>query len=189
MTETTTDLAGATNILLEEPPIGHGRDVCTSLLVEGYERPNVLFVTYNQPANECVAQLDNEAVGNLAVITVGDASTAVNDSSVATENVSTASDLTGLGIQIGQFLSTWDAPVVVCFDSLTSMLQYVDFKTAYEFIHAITGQIHASDARAHFHIDPDAHGERDVAGIKSLFDASVTLHEDGHSIRKRKLLE
>jgi hypothetical protein len=105
-----------------------------------------------------------------------------------TETISSPSDLTGLGIQIGEFLSEWSAPTVLCFDSLTSMLQYVDFETAYEFLHAITGQIHASDARAHFHIDPGAHDQQQIAGITSLFDASVSLEEEPR-VRTRDVIE
>jgi hypothetical protein len=184
-----TQLDGATNILLEDPSIGGGRDVCTSLLVEELSEPNVLFVTFTRQASACVAQIEAESVDNVGVVTVGDASAAVDDETVVTETVSTPSDLTGLGINIGQFLSEFDDPVLVCFDSLTSMLQYVDVQTAYEFLHAITGQIHAADARAHFHIDPSAHSDQDVAAIVSLFDARVTLGDGDPEIHTRELLE
>ncbi|MXR50326.1 hypothetical protein GRX03_01710 [Halovenus sp. WSH3] len=184
-----TQLDGATNILLEEPSIGGGREVCTSLLVDGAAEPNVLFVTFTRQASVCVGQVDDESVGNIGVITVGDASAEIEDSGVVTESVSTPSDLTGLGISIGQFLSEFDDHVSVCFDSLTSMLQYVDVQTAYEFLHAITGQIYAADARAHFHMDPNAHDDQDVAAIASLFDARVTLGDGEPTVHTRELLE
>jgi hypothetical protein len=182
-------LEDTTNILLEEPPLGEGRDVCTSLLVDDVGATNVLFVSFTRAASDCVAQLDDESIDSIGVITVGDSSSSVDDERVATDTVSTPSDLTGLGISIGKMLSRWDAPVFVCFESLTSMLQYVDIQTAYEFLHAITGQIHAAGARAHFHIDPSAHDSKDVAGILSLFDAKVTLSGDDREIKTRKLLE
>lgn len=190
MTAVTEQLDGATNVLLEMPPMGGGREVCTSLLAEGVEDPSVLYVSFTRRASACVETWETGGYDatNLGVITVGDASSAVDRSDVVTESVSSASDLTGLGIQIGQFLSEWDAPVVVCFDSLTSMLQYVDFETAYEFLHAITGQVHAAGARAHFHIDPDAHDAMEVAGITSLFDASVSLAEET-TVRTRDVIE
>lgn len=188
MTGIISKLDGTTNILLEEPPLGEGREVCTSLLTEGVDEPNVLFVSYTRGATDCVAEIDRAGVRNLGIITVGDGSTAVDDESVVTENVSTPSDLTGLGINIGKVLSDWEKPVLVCFDSLTAMLQYVDIQTAYEFLHAITGQIHAAGARAHFHIDPSAHDPKDVAGIASLFDARVTLEDDDCEIRTRDIL-
>lgn len=188
MTEITTELGPARNVLLEEPPIGQGRDTCTSLLVDGLESPNVLFISFNRGVSDCVNQVSGSGVDEIGVITVGDGAGSIDDESVHSESVSTPSDLTGLGIEIGQFLTTWQGPTAICFDSLTSMLQYVDFQTAYEFLHAITGQTHAANARAHYHIDPSAHDEEDVAGITSLFDACVTVGEDDVSIRKRKLI-
>lgn len=189
MAEIHTQLNGAANVLLAEPSIGGGRDVCTSLLVDEASESSVLFVTFTRQASDCVAQLDGESVGNIGVITVGDTSADVDDETVVTETVSTPNDLTGLGISIGQFLSEFDNQVLVCFDSLTSLLQYVDIQTAYEFLHAVIGQIHAADARAHFHIDPGAHGDQDVAAIASLFDARVSLGDGEPEIQTRELLE
>ncbi|MFT4946652.1 MAG: hypothetical protein ACI8TL_000888 [Natronomonas sp.] len=183
-----TQLDGATNVLLEEPSIGGGRDVCTSLLVDA-SAPNVLFVSFTRQASACVEQLDGKSVDNVGVITVGDGSAAVEDETVTTETVSTPNDLTGLGITIGQFLSEFDGRVLVCFDSLTSMLQYVDVPTTYEFLHAISGQIHAAGARAHFHIDPNAHSDQDVSALASLFDARVSLGDGEPDIQSRELLE
>jgi len=188
MAEITAELDGATNVLLKVPPLNEGRDVCTSLLHSDGSGANVLFVSFTRQAAACAEQVaDAPNLQNVGVITVGDAATAVDREGVVTETVSTPSDLTGLGIQIGQFLSEWDEPVLLCFESLTSMLQYVDYETAYEFLHAVTGQVHAAGARAHFHVDPSAHDEQDIAGIASLFDASVSL--DGEpEIRTRELL-
>ena len=186
MTDMTAQLSGASNILLRVPPMGNSRDTSTSLLLDGITDPGVLFVSYTQPAQACVDLIRDRDVRTAGVVTIGDTPTDTDHEGVITENVSTPSDLTGLGIQIGQFLSEWDAPVVVLFDSLTSMLQYVDFETAYEFLHAVTGQVHAADARAGFYIDPDAHDEQWVAGITSLFDASVDVGNE--QVRTRELL-
>ncbi len=188
MDEIHTQLDGATNVLLEEPPMGQGRDVCTSLLLDRHPTPSVLFVTFTRSPADCLAQLDGHGkFENVGVITVGDGSTAASDDRLVTEAVSSANDLTGLGIAIGKFLSGWASPVLVCFDSLTSMLQYVDVRTAYEFLHTITGQIYAADAASHFHIDPNAHDDHHVASITSLFDAKVSL-EGEPTVRTRDSL-
>jgi hypothetical protein len=191
MTDVIEGLGGATTVLLETPSMGGDQAICTSLLAEGVENPSVLFVSYMRQADACAQQWDTSdaTAANLGVITVGDASGSTDREDVVTESVSTPSDLTGLGIQIGQFLSEWDAPVVLCFDSITSMLQYVDFETAYEFLHAVTGQVKAANARAHFHIDPGAHDRQDIDGIKTLFDASVSANEGETVVRTRDLIE
>jgi hypothetical protein len=126
--------------------MGGTRELCTDLLTGGLDEPGVLFVSFTRQASTCVDQVDEAAVGRLGVITVGDGGTEVADADVTVSSISSPSDLTGLGIEIGQVLSEWEAPVAVCFDSLTAMLQYVDFETAYEFLHALTGQLYAADA-------------------------------------------
>ena len=187
MANITAQLDGTTNVLLKVPPLDEGRDICTSLLGDG-ER-SVLFVSFTRQAAACVDQVaDDPGIRTVGVITVGDTQAGVDREGVVTENVSTASDLTGLGIEIGKFLSEWDEPVSVCFESLTSMLQYVDYETAYEFLHAVTGQVHAAGARAHFHVDPSAHDDQKIAAIVSLFDASVSLKDDVE-VQTRALLE
>ena len=189
MTELTDDLDGAATILLKAPSMGGTRDLCTDLLTTGLDDPGVLFVTFTRQASTCVDQVASADVGRLGVVAVGDGGADVDREDVAIRTVDSASDLTGLGIEIGQVLTDWEPPVAVCFDSLTAMLQYVDFETAYEFLHALTGQLYAADARAHYHIDPGAHDPQQVEGITSLFDAAVTVEDGGEvSVRTRDIL-
>lgn len=82
-------------------------------------------------------------------------------------------DLTGLGVRVGQALSAWaddDEPVELCFHSLTTLLQYVDERTAFRFCHALTRHLDASGASSHFHLDPAVVDERTLATLSSLFD-------------------
>ena len=190
MTALTGQLDGASNVLVAAPSMGGTRDACSTLLTEGLTEPRVVFVTFTRQPRACVAQWDETGAtaSAVAVITVGDGGGDLDRADVAVENVSTPSDLTGLGIKIGQVLSEWDDPVAVCFDSLTAMLQYVDVETAYEFLHAITGQFHAAGARAHFHIDPEAHDPIQVDAITSLMDARVDLGDEVR-VRTREVIE
>lgn len=174
MTGFTSELGGGRTILLEESPIGRGRDACTSLLVEGSQSRS-LSITYTRGTADCVDQLEDEPVDNPGVITVGEAPGTAGRDDIRTEAVTTPSDLTGPGIAIGEILAEWDDPVVARFASLTSVLQYVDFDTAHEFLHAITGRIHSAGARAHSHIDPGAHDGTTLAGLTSLLDARVAV--------------
>jgi hypothetical protein len=192
MAELGTDLADARNTLLAVPSMAGGEsEACTDLLVPPESsQASVLWVTFRRDPTACLDQwLDatGDPPREAAVIVVGEGADSAPDD-VTVESIPNPNDLTGLGIQIGQLLSEWDGEVVVCFDSLTAMLQYVDAETAYEFLHAITGQFYAADARAHFHIDPSAHDERTVAAITSLFDAVVTLDGGDAQVRKRQLI-
>lgn len=194
MTDLSTELADARNVLLCAPSLSGGeRTTCSDLLV-GDEpgAANVLWVSFRRDAAACVEQWTDaagEPPRNGGVILVGDSAGAVDVEWATVESVNSASDLTGLGIDIGEFLSARDGDLFVCFDSLTAMLQYVEVETAYEFLHAVTGQLYAADARAHFHIDPTAHDDQTVDAITSLFDATVTLGEGEHVVRTRELLQ
>ena len=162
---------------------------CPELLSAADDDSTVLWVTYTHPPSACVEAYreayDTDA--DLSVIAVGDMATESAPDAVTVEAVSTPDDLTGLGITLSQMLSAHD-DVVVCFDSLTVLLQYVDRETAYEFLNAVTGHLYATDATAHFHLDPSALDTETIDALASLFDA-VAEREDGEwSVRKRKLL-
>jgi hypothetical protein len=91
---------------------------------------------------------------------------------VSTTTVSGPGDLTGIGIKMNKALSAWeddDARTHVCFDSLTTLLQYVDTKRAFQYLHVTTKRIESAVALAHYHIDPNAHDEQTLATIGSLF--------------------
>jgi archaellum biogenesis ATPase FlaH len=106
------------------------------------------------------------------------------------ETVSSPNDLTGLGIRITEFLADWednDNRTVVCFDSLTALLQYVELETAYEFLHILTGRMAALDAFAHFHMDPDAHDQQTIESISTLMDAVVRTEDGEQIVRTRNI--
>jgi hypothetical protein len=175
---------GARTVLVQAPPLGAHRGVCASLLA-GSAAPSVLFVTYTRGASDCLGRVEGTPTEEVGVITVGGSLGADSVEGVdRTERVESPGDLTGLGIAIDGVLSAWEPPVTVCFESLTALLQYVPFETAYEFAHTITGRAYAADARIHFHVDPDAHDRQEIAGLASLFDASVTPAEDRVRVRE-----
>ena len=172
------------------PSMG-SEDGCVELLSAATAETTVLWVTYTRPPRDCIEQYRAVgAPGSLTVIAVGDMPTdaPADAGDVTVKSVSTPDDLTGLGITLSQALSTHE-DAIVCFDSLTVLLQYVDHETAYEFLNAVTGHLYAADARAHFHLDPNAHEARTVDALASLFDAIVERRDGDWSARRRKLLQ
>jgi hypothetical protein len=165
-------------------------DSCADLFSATTPETTVLCVTYSRPPSDCIERFRaTGASGSLSVVAVGDMPTdTAGADDVTVKTVSTPDDLTGLGITLSQALST-HADTVVCFDSLTVLLQYVDTETAYEFLNALTGHLHAADARAHFHLDPAAHDTRTVDALASLFDAIVEREDGTWTARRRKLLQ
>lgn len=184
-------LGGVSNILLCTPGFGgDGRSACTDLLVgESPGETDVLWVSYTRPPSECVAGVRERSVSpaRQAVLVLGEGRGNEPPSGVTVEQAGAPNDLTGLGITLQRYLEEWEPPMTVCFDSLTSLLQYVDIETAYEFLHVLTGQLHAAGATAHFHLDPDAHEDRAVTMLTTLFDARVTVTDEGFDVRRRRL--
>lgn len=174
--------------LLCSPPMSQSvDDACTELLLptDG-TRPSALWIVYTRVPTGRVRQWLSavDDPGNVGVISVGERTLEkVRDieglKDPVLETVSTPGDLTGLGITLQNLLEGWTGNVGLCFDSLTSLLQYVDLETAYEFLHVLTGRLYAQGVSAHFHIDPEAHDERAVAALTSLMDGVVRVDEAG----------
>lgn len=83
-------------------------------------------------------------------------------------------NLTRLGVELVESLEAWegsDRETVACFHSITALLQHVSTSQAYQFLHPFTAKVREFGASAHYHIDPRAHDDRDVARLETLFDA------------------
>ncbi len=178
-------------------------DRCVDLLdPERTADGNALWISYTKSPDKQVRRFRSRSEStprNVGVISVDDAARSAAAASgsggspdggleTRADTITSPNDLTGLGIRITEYLRGWeddDGDTVVCFDSLTALLQYVELETAYEFLHVLTGRFAAVGAFAHFHMDPTAHDDQTVETITSLFDAVVELDEDGHTVRMR----
>lgn len=205
-------LADADTVLVESGATDSGRaTTCADLLHRHSESPeNLLWVTYTRGPDEKLQSWrrhSDATPANLGVVSVGDtmrsaaaASAAVGGPDAGTssdetdggapnpvEAVENPSDLTGLGITVGQYFDAWgtDHPTSLCFDSITVLLQYVEFETAYRFLHVLSGRVSAAGAVGHFHIDPGAHDDQTVATLRTLFDAVVTVEDGERVVRTR----
>ncbi len=180
-------LADAANILILAPSFPDGAaGICVDIL--GGDDPattSVLGVTYTQSPGKWAADYEREtgstpAVG--VVVSVGDWGSEVETeaSQWALETVDHASDLTTLGVTLGQHLAADGSEHErFCFDSLTALLQFVDLQRAFQFLHVVTSRVSSADAVGHYHLNPDAHDEQTLATISGLFDAVVEVDERG----------
>jgi len=184
------DLEGVSNVLFQAPSIGADkRDACFELLTQDDPAAtNVLFVSFTDTPADLIGAW-NERVGVApargGIVAVGESGTSVDDGAWAVKAVENPGDLTGVGIHLSEMLSGMagaaeadDQPIVVCFDSITSLLQYADLQRTFRFLHVVTGRVRSVGAVGHFHVDPDAHDDQDLATLKGLFDAVVSI-DDG----------
>jgi len=169
------------SILLEAPGFGDaGVDACAEL-VAAADPENVLFVSYGGDPSDRLARCRERGVDPDAAmaIVVGEVRGGVDGGFDAVEGLAAPSDLTGLGIAVTDALADVEGTTAVCLDSVTSLLQYVDLETAFEFLHVFVGRCYRQNAVGHLHVDPGAHDAQTVAQLASLVDGRVVVDEDG----------
>ncbi|PCR91451.1 DUF7504 family protein [Natrinema ejinorense] len=174
-------LAEASNVLL----LGSMLDDSTKrthnalLSQELTERTDVLALTFQSPGQWLRTWTGTPEThdGRITVITLDESP---YQSTQRTDDVTSITvnpaDLTGIGMKVSDYLSSQvktDAETVVCFDSITGLLQYTNQKSLFRFLRVITRRIEHVDGIAHFHLDPDAHDRKTISTIKTPFDAIV----------------
>ncbi|WP_164471705.1 DUF7504 family protein [Halosimplex salinum] len=97
--------------------------------------------------------------------------------------VGSPQNLTRLGVRITDCLDGWadadpDRQVAVCFQSVSALLQYVELPQAFKFLNVVTERCEATEAVAHYHLDPHAHDDQTIETMLDLFD-TVLAYEDG----------
>jgi len=131
------------------------------------------------PAGTAIVSVDDGT--RSAASSVGSTTYQGDGTGSAVSTVESPDDLTGLGIAVGSHLKRWEesaGPMLVTLDSLTVLLQYVDLKRAFRFLHVMVNRVKEAGGVGHCHMDPAAHDDRTVATLASVFDA-VARHEGG----------
>lgn len=188
------DLSSTADVLLLGPMRKSlDDDACASLLDPawspgGETDRNVLFVSLTQSADERISMLEEHTSAmpdRVAVVSGADqfpSETTIENATGTTkttvEVVSDPSDLPRLGMTITKAVSEWDPDdeTVVCFHSLTALLQYAEPKRAFRFVHLLQNRLNAA---AHYHMDAEAHDLQTIATLRPLFDAVVEYDADG----------
>lgn len=195
------ELTRARSILLLSPTLSEtGRDACFDLCLPSEpSEQNVVIVSYRQSADGALRDWRDyvgDPAAKIKVITMDESQRAATNGGTTVEeygnrvgtSVEHPSDLTGLGIVLSQQFEEWsqsDQKIVLCFDSITVMLQYVDIQTVFRFLHVAINRLRAVGGIGHFHMDPGAHDEQTISRLAQLFDAIVEVDGDGVTVRSR----
>lgn len=67
-----------------------------------------------------------------------------------------------------------DRQVVVCFDGFSTLLQYVESETVYQFFHLMLGRLRQQGHAVHAHLDSSAVSEQQTAQLLTLFNSRVS---------------
>lgn len=194
--------AGTSNILLLAPAISDSADeACRNLLTDTPPRAtNLLVVSYLQSPDRWVENWRRHVdalpsntgyvyMGGFGRSTKAQTVTADTNGSLVAQAVASPSDLTELDIAVSKYLTSWsnnENKTVVCFQSVTALLQYVDSKLAYRFLNVVTRKVKAVNGVGHFHFDPDAHDDQTCNRLASLFDVVAESGTDGLTWQKTR---
>jgi hypothetical protein len=117
----------------------------------------------------------SDRVESAAVVAVGADAT----DHEAVRSVPDPTDLTGVGIAVGEWVRTREASdrPVVYVDSLSPVLRLAGDERAFRFLHALTGRCRTAGVDAVAYVDPTAHDERTLATIRQVFDCQRRADE------------
>ena len=185
-------LEESSNVLLLAPLTPTGNRACLELLATttSPEEVNVAAVTYTPPPETWISDWRNH-VGRLpaelsfihanTVETEDEESSLPPGASVARVDPNQPMDIIA---PLSEKLTRWQGntnQTLVSVQTLTILLEYVDFDTAFRYLHILTHRVQAADAIGFYHMDPDVHDEETVNTLKTLFDAVVEVSDDGES--------
>ncbi|MFW5938425.1 MAG: DUF7504 family protein [Halanaeroarchaeum sp.] len=193
MTLDPSTVEGAASVLLldstNDSDAGDG--TCRTLLDDDANRVGELRVVYGGHDEDVgPAPGIDRSPARRGVIVVGDevrsaAASGGPDFSgaVTVDAVSDPRDLQNIGLSVSEIVERWDDldRIVLCFDSLTALLDHAQPDAAFRFVHVLTTRLESADAVAHFHLDPTAHDETVVNTFGPIFDAVERVESAGES--------
>lgn len=191
------DPAAVSNLLVHAPAMDSGStEACFDLLSATPPASTaVLAVTYTRPPAEWIAAWDHYVgvdPARGAVVSVGRSPASVEDPAWRVTTLENARDLTTVGVALTEAMAELtdddgdaaDGRLALCFDSVTALLQYANLQTAVRFLHTVMGRVDDAGGLGHYHVDPDAHGARDLAALAGLVDAIAAVDDGTLEIRR-----
>lgn len=183
LSDAPTDKSVAENVLLLTPHVGDKVDnVCTDHIFDQRDsEPAIVLVTLIESPRRRLQTLrehNNRLPNDISVIctaeSLGRSSAEINGVEVVT--ISDPSDLARLGVKISDVLSALtDRPIVLCFYSLTDLIQLVELSRVFQFVYTLGGRVSASGAEAHYHLNPNAHDNQVISTLRPLFDSVIEV--------------
>lgn len=100
------------------------------------------------------------------------------------ENIKRVSvmDLTGISVKVNGFLEGYwrggKREIIITFDSLSTLLMYLNPQTVFRFLHVLVGRVRSSGAIAFYVVEEGMHDPKTTATLKQLFNGVLELKEE-----------
>jgi hypothetical protein len=197
-------LEDASNVLVLAPltPAGNGTFLEILTAMSEPSGTNVAAITYTQPPNTWIEDWERrigDPPGALSFIHANGAQVTPDEVGVPSASGGTTvlkvnpREPMDIIAPLTETLTRWRSngrQTVVAVQTLSILLEYVDFDTAFRYLHVLTYRVQAN-AVGFYQMDPDVHDPEIVNTLKSLFDAVVEFDDDGwhvsetYSVRAR----
>ena len=182
-----------TNLLVAGPPMTGKRNLALEILAHGSRRGDGTIVVTTKDGGEDVREslgesLDRDEHAPIGIVDCVAKQQGMNPAD--TDEIVYASspkDMTGIGIQLSEFLETFYKERGVkrnriLLHSLSTLLMYSNLQTVFRFLHVFTGRVQSADALGLFVIDSTAHDQQTMSTLKQLFDGQIEVRDaDGRS--------
>lgn len=179
--------SGRNELLLSPTTMDRADQACAEQLRRPDGGPGaVVLVTLTDSPDERLRFLrdhDAESPASVSVVCAGESRRggSVTSQHGTVRTVKDPGDLARLGVGISDALAEGGDgySTTVCFHSVTALLQFAELPRVFRFLYTLAGRVASSGARAHYHLDPNAHDEQTVTTLTPLFDSVVEVTEDG----------
>ena len=198
MTETPLDaaaLAPGTNVLVAGPAMTGKRRLLFDLVGASPDRAGVLITTkrdadrFRREFDAARTDAEEWDLRTVDCVSKRRGVRSVQDTD-RTHYVTSAGDLTGIGISTSGFLREFyhaDRAARVGLHSLSTLLMFADLRQVYQFAHVITGRIESSGFCGAFALDTTSPQSESLNVLTQVFDALVEVRDgdDGPELRVR----
>lgn len=196
------------NVLLAASPWQYSlEELCYRDLLSAAGNPaGSIVVTFSQTPDQWISEAkrsSDELPAHIELLCVGEhvrsAASEIEDgvglpvpdreSRIRVTTATSPGNLTELGVRITESIEALEEQdeltgMTFCLDSLTDLLPNASMKTTMKFLQVLTTQLDRNDIFGHFHLNPEAHTEQDLAKLETLFDAVIELPENGEPVAK-----
>jgi hypothetical protein len=190
-----TALDPGSSLLVSGPAFSGQQDVLFDVLAAGGNPDEGALVVTTDLAGERVRRAYRDRTGggdDLYVVDARGGATGTQSGGERLQTVSSPGDLTGIGINVVRCLRALRDRGVdrvrIGLHSISTLVQYLDHVTVFQFLHTLVGRVQATD---HMLVASlvDGPDERTFATVGSMFDVLLQIREQDDGLESRVSLQ
>ena len=163
-----------------------GSRLARELALGGGHDDGIIYISTNNAgrflADDCRASYPGLDFSRFGIVDATGRADTDTSTGARIESVSNTADLTGISIKnsiLTTHLQTDGIDRIrSCFDSLSMLLLYTNFKTITRFVHTMAGRIAATDGLGLFVLDPSMHDPQVKYTLQNICDGVVDVRNE-----------